>query len=777
MTSGRGIRAGKAFIELFTDDRRMTRGLKKAQRRLKVFGASASKIGARIAGVGLAAGTGLIIPTKIFANFDDRIRVVRAVTGATEEQFASLREEAKRLGRTTSFTASQVADAMAELGRAGFDPTQILQATEGVLALSKATDTDLPRAAEIAGAALRGFNRPTAEMGRVVDVATATVNKSAQTLEDFFEAFKPVAPIAAETGEEIESTAAAIGILANNGIKGSLAGNALARAYKNLSNSATQKSLKGIGVEAVNASGDLRPLADIIADIGDATAGLGSAEKLSIFETLFGRGQAAALKLATSGDAFGALRDEIRNSGGIAVKTAEEMEAGIGGAFRRLMSAGEGVFIALGEAIADPLSAGADVLGRFAGWITTVINKNKELVVSALKIGAIVTGVGLAIASVGTVIIFAGAAIGGLAALIGGLITTAVIAAKVIAAIGIPVLIVTALMVGLGIAIFKYTSLGGAAIDWLKKQFETLRKAVGPVIEGIANAMKAGEVGLAAKILWLGVKIAWKAGINALSGLWEKAKAGFLTVVQGMFHGALAVSQQILHGLEVGWIETTAFLSKLWTNMRRTFVSLWEKTTTAVAKGIVHVEALFDDSVDVDARVQALNDELEYNLNEINRKADQDIARRESKRSRDRENASELNDLTLAEIGRSFKEAQAKINANSEQDKREGEAELAAAMVELNQAIAEARRIREETEGDGEPGTETGIPQIDALVKRLSDGVKAVGDKITVSGTFSARAAGGLAASADERTATATERAVELLQDIERKASRGMVFG
>src|SRR5690606_20951639 len=115
-------------------------------------------------------------------------------TGATEQEFGSLREEAKRLGAETSFSARQVADAMAELGRAGFTPTQILASTEAVLALSRATDTELARATEIAGAALRGFNLDVTEMGRVTDVLTATANGSAQTLEDLFEAFKPVAP-------------------------------------------------------------------------------------------------------------------------------------------------------------------------------------------------------------------------------------------------------------------------------------------------------------------------------------------------------------------------------------------------------------------------------------------------------------------------------------------------------------------------------------------------------------------------------------------------------
>ncbi|MBL4699312.1 MAG: phage tail tape measure protein [Phycisphaerales bacterium] len=163
MASARGIRAGAAYIELYANDNKLVRGLNRAQKRLKAFGSSVQRIGARLTGIGTGLAAGFAISTRVFAGFDDRMRQVRAVTGATEAQFQSLREEAKRLGRTTSFTAGQVAEAMTELGRAGFKPEAILRSTEAVLALARATSTDLPRATEIAGAALRGFNLPVAK--------------------------------------------------------------------------------------------------------------------------------------------------------------------------------------------------------------------------------------------------------------------------------------------------------------------------------------------------------------------------------------------------------------------------------------------------------------------------------------------------------------------------------------------------------------------------------------------------------------------------------------
>ncbi|MFQ5733190.1 MAG: phage tail tape measure protein, partial [Planctomycetaceae bacterium] len=253
--SAKGIRAGKAFVELFADDSKLVRGLRSAQRRLRAFGRSVTQMGRRMAVASIATLAPIAVATKIFAGFSDQMAKVKAVTGASAGAFESLTARAKELGRTTSFTASQVAGAMVELGRAGFKPKAILNSIAGVLDLARATDTELPRAAEIAGAALRGFSLDSTEAGRVADVLTATANNSSQGLEDIGEALKVVAPIAVEAGESLEDTAAALGVLANNGIKGSLAGNSVARAYKNLSTSKAQKLLRSVGVEAVDSSG------------------------------------------------------------------------------------------------------------------------------------------------------------------------------------------------------------------------------------------------------------------------------------------------------------------------------------------------------------------------------------------------------------------------------------------------------------------------------------------------------------------------------------------
>ena len=169
---------------------------------------------------------------------------------------------------------------MIGLGRMGFNPSEIVSAIDSVLNLSRATGTDLAESADIAANSMRIFGLEAEKMSQVSDVLTATANGSAQTLTDLFEGLKRMrrseaegtspkatakrpargraAPQAASCGESIEETCAALGVMANMGIKGSLAGTALRKAFIQFADTKVQGMLHEVGVESVDASGNLR---------------------------------------------------------------------------------------------------------------------------------------------------------------------------------------------------------------------------------------------------------------------------------------------------------------------------------------------------------------------------------------------------------------------------------------------------------------------------------------------------------------------------------------
>ncbi|MDR1290099.1 MAG: phage tail tape measure protein, partial [Planctomycetaceae bacterium] len=170
----------------------------------------------------------LIAPLRqsatVFMSFDYNMSKVQAITGATAEQIAELREQAKLLGKTTFFTASQVADAQKFLAMAGFDPEKIKAALPNILNLALAGDMDIGMAADIATNISTPFKIAAQDLNRVNDVLAAVASSSNTNVLEMGQAFKYAAPAASAAGQSIEELGAAFAVLANNGLKADMAG-------------------------------------------------------------------------------------------------------------------------------------------------------------------------------------------------------------------------------------------------------------------------------------------------------------------------------------------------------------------------------------------------------------------------------------------------------------------------------------------------------------------------------------------------------------------------
>lgn len=170
-----------------------------------------------------------------FKQFEYTMDKVHAISGATEQQFNTLYHTAKRLGETTEYTATQVGELMVNYARLGFSAKEIIDITEATLNLATATGEDLAKSADVAGSTLRSFQMDTKAMPKVVEVMTASFNKSALSLDTFADSMKYVAPIANKAGVSLEQTTAMLGVLADRGIRGSQAGTALRRILTEMS--------------------------------------------------------------------------------------------------------------------------------------------------------------------------------------------------------------------------------------------------------------------------------------------------------------------------------------------------------------------------------------------------------------------------------------------------------------------------------------------------------------------------------------------------------------
>lgn len=305
-----------------------------------------SGIGAVVVAVGaLAAGfMGLINSSR---EFEKSMSGLKAILGenASEIALKELADDAKRLGAETAFTATQVVGLQTEFSKLGFSTDEILAATEATLDLAAASGTELSEAATVAGNTIRGFGLSANETQRVVDVMAKSFTSSALDMNKFQESMKLVAPIAKTVKVSVEESSAALAVLADRGVSGSMAGTQLRRIMSDLAQKTGkdfQTSLEITQKRLANASTE--------------------AEKLAIAKELVGdRAKGSLIALAENREQLDLLTTSFNNAGGAAEQMAEDKLDNLDGDLTILGSAWSGLMLSFedGSGVINKLSRGA----------------------------------------------------------------------------------------------------------------------------------------------------------------------------------------------------------------------------------------------------------------------------------------------------------------------------------------------------------------------------------------------------------------------------------
>lgn len=322
--------------------------------------------------VALGAGLyGLIQPAVAF---EQAMAKVGAITTASGAEMEALSRQARALGASTSYSASEAAEAMSFLGMAGFKTADILAATPGLLDLATAGSMDLAASADIASNILSGFGLEAERIGMVGDVMARTLSTANVDMAMLGETMKYVAPAASAAGASVHEVAAMTGLLGNVGIQASQAGTALRAAYLRLASPAKEgaKTLQALGVSVFDAEGRMRPMPALLQDMAAALKGASDEARLHAVSTLFGAEAASAglelLKQAGSG-ALGSYIEELQASEGAAATMAKRMGDTTAGSFKALGSALESLAISVGSVLLPPLKDGANALAGIAGVV------------------------------------------------------------------------------------------------------------------------------------------------------------------------------------------------------------------------------------------------------------------------------------------------------------------------------------------------------------------------------------------------------------------------
>lgn len=382
-----------------------------------MFGATAQMAG--MAGIGF----GIFDAVKGYADFEEEMSAVKAISGATGDEFNQLKEKAIQMGADTKYSALESAQAFRYMGMAGWKTGEMIDGIAGIMNLAAASGEGLAMTADIVTDSLSAFGLQAKDSSMFADVLSAAATSSNTNVALMGQTFKYAAPVAGALGYSVQDVAIAVGLMANQGIKGSESGTALrsmmTRMVKPTKESAA--AMQTLGLNIVDANGKMRPFRDIMKDIRTGMSKLTPESKASVAAMLAGQeAMSGLLALVNSSDAdFDKLAGAIDNSNGAAQNmanirmdnlkgdleqlsgdwdsfTTKIMGGGIGG-FREIVQGIDNWFAGFAENVE---TNGLNVKSIIDG-ITSAI---KELVGQTVKmegLPSILSGIALAVAGVG----------------------------------------------------------------------------------------------------------------------------------------------------------------------------------------------------------------------------------------------------------------------------------------------------------------------------------------------------------------------------------------
>lgn len=538
---------------------------------------------ATVAGASVVAGFGVAV--KAATDFEFQLSAIQAVSGSTADEMDLIRAAALRIGQDTSYSASEAAQAMEELVKAGISTQDVLNgAADATVALAAAGGVDLPTAATIASNAMNQFQLKAQDLVGVTDLIAGAANASAIDVGQFGMSLSQVGAVANLAGLSFDDTAVAIAAMGNAGIVGSDAGTSLKTMLMNLqpTTDAAAEAMRSLGIitedgtnQFYDAQGGLKSLADISGILQGALSGMSEAQKQATLQVLFGsdaiRGAAVLAQEGAAG--INELNDAMLATS--AADTAATRMDNMKGSAEALSGSVETLMIGIGTQLIPRVREMVDGMTEAVNWFSALDQGTQDaLVGTASFTGGALLAVGATIKMVGAV----QSAVSTVKALeLGAKASAAAEKAKAVA-MGISAAATRAAQ----IATMTYTEIqkGAAVAVWLMKPANAAA-AASMVGMKAAQLATAAATGIATAAQW-----AWNAALTANPiGIIIVAIAA---LVAGLiwFFTQTELGQQIVQNvtkfIQEAWANVSAFLAPVFERIGQVASEVWNGIMSVV---------------------------------------------------------------------------------------------------------------------------------------------------------------------------------------------------
>ena len=350
------------------------------------------------AGAVLGVSIGLKDTIDTYKYFESTMSQVQAISGATGAEFDKLNAKAKEMGASTKFTAAETAEAFTYMGMAGWKPQEMLDGIEGILNLAAASGEELSATSDIITDALSAFHLTAADSGHFADVLAQASSNANTNVSMMGESFKYVASVAGAMKYNVEDVSLALGLMANSGVKSSMAGTALKTSLVNMAKPTDNMAaeMDKYGISLTDKAGKMKTLRGVMDNLRKSLGGLSEAEQTAAAGTIFGKeAMAGMLSIINASEKdYNKLAKAVNNADGASKKMADTMLDNLEGSITIFQSALDGVKLSLGErlspyvrSIADGLAAAmpdvekalGSLMDKADSRISQLKNKFKEI--------------------------------------------------------------------------------------------------------------------------------------------------------------------------------------------------------------------------------------------------------------------------------------------------------------------------------------------------------------------------------------------------------------
>lgn len=352
------LNLGALSVTLGLDADKFTSGAKEAAKSWdglkKDFSSIGKDLGKGLVAAGAMAAGGVALVAKAASDLETELTKAAAVSQGGMANFADFKKAALDASSGSAASAKQAGESLKFLAMAGFSAQEAMTALPETIRLASAAGMDLGRSADIASDILTGFGLKAADLAHANDVLVLGFTRTNTNLELLAESMKYVGPAAQSSGQSLETMTAAIGLMANVGVKGSQAGTSLRMALLRMSDppKKAREALASLGVEIVDQQGKMRDFVDIIGDLERAQSRFGQADFTSKISKVVGvEAVSGILGIINQGEgALRKLRDEMTSAKGVTSDLEKQMLSTFGGQLQLAQGNVENLLAIIGDA-------------------------------------------------------------------------------------------------------------------------------------------------------------------------------------------------------------------------------------------------------------------------------------------------------------------------------------------------------------------------------------------------------------------------------------------